>query len=162
MSTVSSFCMLLSTIISASRTSGLYTIVALLNTDTLASGKKRLRKSIVSSMIALKSGCAVGSPLPANVITSNGSWLPCRCCSTFANSTFTSSLVGRFSLGRKSALKPHSQYRQSKVHILPSAGIRFTPSDTPSRRECIGPNIGDGYITVDIRLVSFIQLYSFL
>ena len=37
---------------------------------------------------------------------------------------------------------------QSNVHTFPSAGIRLIPKETPSRRLCIGPKIGDGYITV--------------
>jgi len=55
------------------------------------------------------------------------------------------------------ALKPASQYRQSKVHTLPSLGVRFTPSDTPSRRECMGPNIVEWNNTVCIFYLAFSQ-----
>lgn len=37
---------------------------------------------------------------------------------------------------------------QSNEHTLPSAGNRLMPRETPSRRLCTGPNIGDGYIIV--------------
>ena len=57
---------------------------------------------------------------------------------------FTSARVGRGSLGRRSALSPHSQYRQSNVQTLPSAGMRFIPNDTPNLRLCMGPKIGAG------------------
>ena len=44
----------------------------------------------------------------------------------------------------RSALRPSSQYRQSNVQILPVVGMRFTPSDTPSRRLWTGPYTGPG------------------
>lgn len=44
---------------------------------------------------------------------------------------------------------------QSKEHTLPSPGMRFTPSETPNRRECTGPKMGDGYIMVDMYLSVF-------
>ena len=58
------------------------------------------------------------------------------------------------------ALKPHSQQMQSNVHTFPSAGIRLIPKETPSRRLCIGPKIGDGYITV--LMVRFFCMFLFV
>ena len=48
---------------------------------------------------------------------------------------------------------------QSNVHTFPSAGIRLIPKETPSRRLCIGPKIGDGYITVLMVRCFFVFLY---
>ncbi len=39
---------------------------------------------------------------------------------------------------------------QSNEQILPSPGKRFIPSDIPKRLLCIGPNIGEGNIIVDM------------
>ena len=70
LSTVSSFRILLSTFISASRISCRPMKVELLSTLILASGHQRLRRRMVSSIIPAKCGLLVGSPLPAKVSTS--------------------------------------------------------------------------------------------
>ena len=142
--TVSSFRMLLSTIISASRTFSFPHIVALLSTVTFAFGQYVSRRRIVSRMMSRKSGCPVGSPLPANVSTSGRFSSAAIACSFFSSSAATTSFAGRLCLGLKSAFSPHSQYMQSNEHILPSSGCRFMPSETPKRREMTGPKIGDG------------------
>ena len=41
---------------------------------------------------------------------------------------------------------------QSKEQSFPSPGKRLIPNDTPKRRECTGPNTGEGKIIVDIYL----------
>lgn len=145
---MSSFCMLLSTLISAACTPGLSSMVALLSTLTLVCGQYLSLSSKVSSMISGKSGCPVGSPLPENVITS-GSWSASLISmSRFSKASATCSRVGRGEWVTWSLLKPHSQYTQSKSHTLPSAGIKLTPSDMPSLRLCTGPNTGESYKTV--------------
>lgn len=73
--TESSFNMLSSILFKAWKTSSLWSIVELESTAILASGKNRSRIATVSSMIPPNSGCIVGSPFPANVITS-GAILP--------------------------------------------------------------------------------------
>jgi hypothetical protein len=133
--------MLLSTFASARRTLSLPIIVALLNTDTFAEGQSLSRKAIVSSIIASKSGCIVGSPLPAKVITSGGVDVATISLRTSSRRDETSSRV----LNRRdvefSAFQPHSQYIQSKLHSLELVGSRFIPKLKPKRRERIGPKM---------------------
>ena len=43
---------------------------------------------------------------------------------------------------------------QSTEPTFPSSGNRLIPSDTPNRRLCTGPKIGDGYIIVLIFFLS--------
>ena len=64
--------MLLSAFSNASRTVSRPIIVALLSTEILADGHNSSRTAIVSSITPPNSGCIVGSPLPANVMTSGG------------------------------------------------------------------------------------------
>ena len=64
---------------------------------------------------------------------------------SFASSAVaTSSRVGIACFALLVAFSPHSQYMQSKVHTLPSAGNRLMPNEIPSLRLFTGPNIGDG------------------
>lgn len=95
-------------------------------------------------MMPEKSGCMVGSPFPAKVRTS-GNMFSCFISFNFSSrAVFTSSRVGNGLLLFLWELKPHSQYRQSNVHILPSGGSRFIPSEIPNLRLFTGPNMGDG------------------
>ena len=86
----------------------------------------------------------MGSPFPAKVSTS-GNWPSLDISiSLFSNAVETSFRDGNGVVVLFSALNPHSQYRQSNVHILPSGGSRFIPSEMPSLRLFTGPNMGDG------------------
>ena len=113
--------------------------VALLSTLIFAPGHHLFLSAMVSSMMPGKSGWPVGSPFPAKVSTSGCVPLSCIITSCFSSACATSCLEGCGECVRRSLLKPHSQYRQSKVHIFPSAGIRLMPKLKPSRRLCTGP-----------------------
>ena len=134
--------MLLSTFASARHTSSRLSCVALLKTEILALGANSSRSAIVSSMMPSNSGCRVGSPLPAKVMTSGRvPSLHISCNLAFSVSRTSSRLLNRGLSTRLSSFHPHSQYMQLKLHSLPFSGSRFTPSDTPNLRECTGPYI---------------------
>ena len=149
---MSSLRILLSTFFSASKTLGRVMSVAFVSTLTFAWGHSWSRRTIVSSIMPLKCGCMVGSPLPANVSTSGSIPSLAIDCSFSFRASFTSSRVGNGVFVLRCELNPHSQYRQSNVHTLPSSGKRFIPKDIPNRLLLTGPNIGDGNIIVAIFL----------
>ena len=104
----SSFTMLLSTRIRARRTLSLRIIVPLVSTETFAFGACWSRVRITSSMIASKSGCMVGSPLPAKVMTSGGVPAAAISSSFWASSRETSSR--RLKRAEQPfSVQPHSQ-----------------------------------------------------
>ena len=90
----SSFNILSSILFNAKKTSSLWSMVEFESTAILAFGKKRLRVSIVSSIISANSGCMVGSPFPAKVITSGATPSACMEDNLFIKASFTSARVG--------------------------------------------------------------------
>jgi len=139
--TESSLSMFWSTFFSASRTLSRWSMEPLVSTDTFAAGKNSSRSARESSIIPAKSGCSVGSPFPAYVITSGA--LPCSFISEsfFFSASPTSRRDGSFSFeSGLSGVQPHSQYIQLYEHTLRVTGRRFIPRETPSRRLCTGPN----------------------
>ena len=95
------------------------------------------------STTSLKLGWRVGSPLPEKVITSSFSLLACISRSFASSWSWICCTDGSLALPAPWALNPASQYRQSNEQILPSAGIRLMPRETPRRRECMGPKMAE-------------------
>ena len=119
-------------------------MVALESTAILQPGAYSSRRRTVARTASGNEGAAVGSPLPENVMTSGNTPAPLISRSFASRAASYSSALTQPSWVRRSALKPSSQYRQSNVQILPDAGMRLTPSDTPRRRLWIGPYTGPG------------------
>jgi hypothetical protein len=86
---------LLSTFFNASKTGVLSKVVELDKTVVIACGKYWLRSAIVSSMMAAKLGCRVGSPLPEKVMLSGASFCCFICSSVCCSMERTCSLVGK-------------------------------------------------------------------
>src|ERR1035437_2413610 len=97
---------------------------------------------MVSSIIPPNSGCNVGSPFPANVMTSG----IIDSVFIFNNSplrrVLTSVRVGRITfLSRFFGFQPHSQYMQSNEQSFESLGSRLIPNEIPNLLLITGPNI---------------------
>ena len=101
--------MLLSTRSRARRTLSRWICVALESTETFAAGHSASRRAIVSPMTASKSGCMVGSPLPAKVITSGGVESATMRRRVASSCVRTSSRLLKRRPPGCSAFQPHSQ-----------------------------------------------------